>query len=82
MIHSHTVKPWGSWYLCEKSCEKTEPARKLPVFTQAQVNAGVRCHAGRDGECFWSDCPQERDVAQRATGRHCPLDRQTDDDEC
>jgi fructose-1,6-bisphosphatase/sedoheptulose 1,7-bisphosphatase-like protein len=35
------------------------------------------CHAGMDGECYWSDCPQE------ANGRanyqsHCPLDRITE----
>lgn len=30
------------------------------------------CHAGRDGECDWDDCPQERDGEPRKTGRYCP----------
>jgi hypothetical protein len=32
------------------------------------------CHAGRDGDCNWAPCPQERDGEPAATGRHCPLD--------
>lgn len=33
-----------------------------------------QCHACRDGECFWEQCPQLRDNEPAATGRHCPLD--------
>lgn len=33
------------------------------------------CHAGRDGDCIWSGCPQLRDHEPIETGRHCPLDR-------
>jgi hypothetical protein len=33
-----------------------------------------RCHAARDGECFWDQCPQLRDNEPLASGRHCPLD--------
>jgi hypothetical protein len=33
-----------------------------------------RCHSGRDGDCTWPFCPQERDNEPQATGRHCPLD--------
>ncbi len=45
------------------------------------------CHAARDGECFWAECPQIRDGEPRATGRHCPLDVgcsrcRYEDDEC
>lgn len=32
------------------------------------------CHAGKDGECTWSGCPQNRDREPRRSGRHCPLD--------
>lgn len=32
------------------------------------------CHAGRDGDCIWKDCPQLRDKEPETTGRHCPLD--------
>lgn len=39
-----------------------------------------RCHAGRDGECNWKDCPQIRDKEPEATGRHCPLDVWEDED--
>lgn len=37
------------------------------------------CHAGSDGECFWTDCPQLRDGEPVASGRHCPLDVREDD---
>lgn len=32
------------------------------------------CHAGRDGECNWTKCPQTRDGEPEKTRRHCPLD--------
>lgn len=32
------------------------------------------CHAARDGDCFWSKCPQVRDGEPHKSGRHCPLD--------
>ena len=34
----------------------------------------TECHAGSDGDCSWSGCPQTRDGEPGATGRHCPLD--------
>lgn len=30
------------------------------------------CHAGRDGDCDWQDCPQERDNEPKTSGRYCP----------
>ncbi len=33
-----------------------------------------RCHAARDGDCIWQDCPQNRDGEPRKSGRHCPYD--------
>jgi hypothetical protein len=41
--------------------------------------AGRCCYAGKDGECNWPQCPQNRDGEPEKSGRHCPLDR--DDDE-
>jgi hypothetical protein len=40
------------------------------------------CHAGKDGECNWDECPQLRDKEPRATGRHCPLDRCGEEEFC
>lgn len=37
------------------------------------------CHAGRDGECHWKECPQIADGEPEASGRHCPLDRLDDE---
>jgi hypothetical protein len=43
---------------------------------------GERCHASRgDVECFWALCPQELEGEPEKSGRHCPLDRYTDEDE-
>lgn len=39
------------------------------------------CHAGKDGECTWPGCPQNRDGEPAATGRHCPLDTDGGDNE-
>jgi hypothetical protein len=39
------------------------------------------CHAGRDGECNWDRCPQNRDNEPAKSGRHCPLDQGDDEEE-
>lgn len=39
------------------------------------------CHADRDGDCYWQQCPQIRDGEPKATGRTCPGRWWTDDDE-
>lgn len=36
----------------------------------------TRCQAGRDGDCIAKQCPQLRDGEPRATGRHCPIDKE------
>lgn len=33
----------------------------------------ARCRSGRDGDCTWEGCPQNRDGEPAATGRSCPL---------
>lgn len=46
---------------------------------------GHPCEASRDGDCFWHDCPQNRDGESGKSGRHCPLDRENMrgyEDEC
>lgn len=56
--------------------------------SQAQAGAGIadagkpltRCAAGRDGECNHPQCPQIRDDEPKKSGRHCPVDTETDDD--
>lgn len=35
---------------------------------------GHYCHSGKDGDCIWAHCPQNRDNEPHATGRHCPID--------
>lgn len=40
----------------------------------------VRCHASRDGECIWDQCPQTRDNEPHATGRHCPIDTRLEEE--
>lgn len=38
------------------------------------------CHAGKDGDCIWPECPQEKDGEPATSGRSCPLWKgQTDD---
>lgn len=37
------------------------------------------CHAGQDGDCIWAECPQLRDGEPVKSGRHCPLDRPSDE---
>lgn len=64
----------------------SSPVARVPVTRGAvYVPGGVvteepLCHAGRDGECYWSECPQLRDGEPRRSHRHCPLDTSTDED--
>ena len=50
-----------------------------PQTTTCAEYYGLRsaspCHADSDGECHHKDCPQLRDDEPKATGRHCPLDK-------
>jgi hypothetical protein len=40
----------------------------------------TRCQADDDGYCDWKDCPQLRDNEPDATGRHCPWDKEEQND--
>ena len=53
-------------------------AEELRAY-RVYYGSGTACHAGRDGECFWKECPQERDGEPAKTGRHCPLDVHEED---
>ena len=44
------------------------------VLVQPAVPAS--CQAGRDGDCIAPQCPQLRDGEPKASGRHCPLDKE------
>jgi hypothetical protein len=46
----------------------------------SDVRPLTRCAANRDGECRHAQCPQLRDNEPAATGRHCPLDNENDED--
>lgn len=37
------------------------------------------CHADRDGDCSWKECPQLADNEPEATGRDCPLWEEDDE---
>lgn len=39
------------------------------------------CHSDRDGDCFWKKCPQNKDGEPHNSGRHCPLDNRTKEEE-
>lgn len=53
----------------------TAPKRSVPVD-----RALTSCAAGRDGDCTHANCPQFHDKEPATTGRHCPLDNQSDED--
>lgn len=39
------------------------------------------CQAGKDGDCYWKDCPQLRDKEPEKNGRACPLFNYYEDEE-
>ena len=55
-------------------------------FSHLELSKGVKdkplvgCAAGSDGDCNHSWCPQLRDGEPEATGRHCPLDKEDEDE--
>jgi hypothetical protein len=57
--------------LRERGQEGIELAREL----MNEKHEDETCYANRDGECYWSGCPQLRDNEPVRTGRHCPLDK-------
>lgn len=57
--------------------DRIPAARRLT----AETPVDQMCHAGKDGECTWSKCPQDRDGEPEKTGRFCPLPGWGDEDE-
>jgi len=56
-----------------------------PTSTPEQVYSPsrhrmTRCQSDDDGYCDWPGCPQVRDKEPDTTGRHCPLDKEIEDD--
>lgn len=49
-------------------------------ISEIKESPKLQCHAQKDGDCFWKDCPQLRDDEPKKSGRHCPLDTYNDDD--
>lgn len=47
----------------------------------ARFNEHDHCHADSDGDCNYPDCPQIKDGEPQKTGRHCPLDNKSRDEE-
>lgn len=37
-----------------------------------------QCHANRDGDCSWVECPQLLEGEPEKTGRYCPLAKADD----
>ena len=40
----------------------------------------TRCQSDDDGACDWEGCPQNRDGEPHKSGRHCPLDKDPEDE--
>lgn len=54
---------------------------RMANATQVQDAPLEHCAAGKDGECYHRKCPQIRDNEPEKSGRHCPLDNRSDEDE-
>lgn len=76
----------GTMGLCPDCNGKSAGCGRLYVWAtiEGQIQftgqQGKGCHAGKDGDCIWPECPQLRDNEPAASGRSCPLwKNQTDD---
>jgi len=58
-----------------------DDGRELLARYGASLPGDDHCHAHQDGDCTWEKCPQIRDGEPQKSGRHCPLDKRTDDAE-
>lgn len=57
--------------------------RAMSVRVQVPLPLPVEyagCHADRDGDCVWKECPQLRDGEPERSGRHCPRDNWKDEE--
>lgn len=59
-----------------------EPPRPVDLKPSSSYLVGDDCcHADRDGDCYWTGCPQIKDGEPHKSGRHCPLDNWKDDED-
>lgn len=58
----------------ERACQVLRRALMETRAALAAAAPSAGCHAGNDGDCSWSACPQLRDGEPASSGRHCPLD--------
>lgn len=56
------------------------PDKQALFAIEKLKGAEVNCKADRDGDCTWKDCPQTRDNEPQKSNRHCPLDKDEDDE--
>lgn len=61
-----------------RATECTKAVCRNYGYCQTPQTCNVTCHAGKDGECSWKECPQHRDKEPETTGRHCPRDHHDD----
>jgi hypothetical protein len=60
--------PW-----CKRNQDKLarwDALLPTPSYVEVRTTA---CHAGSDGDCIWTGCPQDRDGEPAKSGRICPL---------
>jgi len=57
-------------------CDDEAARREAKAFRDFYTDEEDRtaCRAAKDGECYWSSCPQIKDSEPSKSGRHCPLD--------
>jgi len=83
-IHDQTCREMGfgngyfdTDHVGSSTCQERAVAVLAALRDHAPSYIEVRtseCHAGSDGDCSWSGCPQPRDGEPVKSGRHCPLD--------
>ncbi len=61
--------------------EIADLARRVSKLYSSLCEINVNCHSQRDGDCIWERCPQLRDGEPKKSGRHCPLDWRSANDE-
>lgn len=66
----------AKWMREKRAAKKPKISDPGPM---AEILQSPICHANREGDCEWKDCPQIRDNEPATTGRHCPLGRPEED---
>ena len=74
VIESDTPIGWAA-----DAGQKIDALRDALTALEAQDERSDKCHAQKDGDCEWEECPQLRDGEPVKSGRDCPLDCGDDD---